>query len=259
MYWHDIYRIKNTIEHEYKFAGRYGAKGEKREKKSKATKEQIAVNNQKQREKRMRRLIAANFEEDDLWCTLKYPAGTRKPIAEVEKDMDRFLDKMRYRYKKVNVPFKFVYRLEIGARGGVHVHFLCNRIEKADVMIKKCWTQGAVFYRGLTGEYEALAAYIVKKPEEDSPENRQLSMFDEEDQKKLLKVSTSRNLVRPEPERRVYMHWTMRKLLEEGPKATEGYYIDKNSVQVYENPVTGYRYMEYTEVKIEKNRKNVRT
>ena len=60
-YWHDIYSFSRSIEHEFKFAGRYGAKGEKRAKKEKATPEQIAKQNLRNKETRMRRLMKANF------------------------------------------------------------------------------------------------------------------------------------------------------------------------------------------------------
>ena len=52
-YWHDIYRFDNSIEHELKFAGKWGAKGEKRQKKKKLTPEQVAKNNQRAKETRV--------------------------------------------------------------------------------------------------------------------------------------------------------------------------------------------------------------
>lgn len=89
-YWLDIYRFPNSTEYEYKWAGRYGAKGERRGKRAKATPEQIKKQNQQNRERYVRRLIKANFFPDDLWVTLKYPAGERKPLAEVKKDLKNF-------------------------------------------------------------------------------------------------------------------------------------------------------------------------
>lgn len=69
----DTWVFPGSIEHEYKFMGRYGAAGEKRQAKRKPTKEQIQKQNQWNREKLMRRLIKANFCENDYWITLKYP------------------------------------------------------------------------------------------------------------------------------------------------------------------------------------------
>ena len=41
MYVKKTYRFKDSIEHEYSYAGKYGARGEKRSPKKKPTKEQI--------------------------------------------------------------------------------------------------------------------------------------------------------------------------------------------------------------------------
>lgn len=67
-YWLDTFHFFNSIEYEFKFAGKYGAKGEKRMPKKKATPEQIKLQNQLNREIRVRRLIKANFFPEDLWA-----------------------------------------------------------------------------------------------------------------------------------------------------------------------------------------------
>ena len=76
-YTRDTWMFPDSIEHEYKYMGKYGAAGEKREAKRNPTKEQIRKQNQWVREKLMRRLIKANFSPNDLWVTLKYPKGCR--------------------------------------------------------------------------------------------------------------------------------------------------------------------------------------
>ena len=253
----DTWVFPGSIEHEYKFAGRYGAKGEKRSQRQQASKEQIKKQNQWIREKRMRRLIKANFTEDDLWVTLKYPKGQRKPIAEVKKDLKNFISNMRYAYKRRSEPLKYIYRVEIGRKGGIHIHILLNRIRGepgSDVLIKKLWTCGKTHYELLyeSGGYQDLACYIVKLPDETV--EKQLSLFPEGERKELIKYSCSRNLVRVEPVSREYKHWTMRKIIEEGPTPTEGYYIDKDSIICGINPITGMSYMYYTEYPLVKER-----
>ena len=94
-YWKDFYTFLNSIEYEFKWAGNYGAKGEKRAPKEKPTPEQIRLQNQKNREIRMRRILKANFAEEDLWVTLKYPKGTRKALWELIKDVTGFHSQMR--------------------------------------------------------------------------------------------------------------------------------------------------------------------
>lgn len=258
MYWKDRWDFIESIEYEYKFAGKYGGKGEKRQKKKKATPEQIKKNNQKNREKRMRRLIKANFDIGDLWTCLKYPKGTRKSVGEVKDDLRKFLAGMRKAYKKKGAVFKFIYRMEVGKRGGVHIHILVNRVRGGpgtDMLIQKLWQQGRASYENIyeSGGYQALADYIVKPPGDDVM--GQLSLFDEKEKKELIRYSSSRNLIRPEPERKEYKNRTMRKILDavqsgDGPEPTPGYYIDRDSVYTGFNRFTGYSYLQYTEYRI---------
>lgn len=262
-----IYRFRDSNEYEYTYAGKYGAKGEKRAEKSKPTKEQIKKQNQKNKEIRCRRLIKANFTQGDLWCCLKYPKGYRIPIEEVKKDLRKFLNMLRKCYRDKHKELKFIYRMEIGAKGGIHIHILVNRIwhVQTDLILLKAWEEvlhrrkitgkrasGLLDYKSIydSGGYQGLAEYITKQPAEDSEEYKQLSLFAPVQQKILLSISSSRNLIRPEPEKKEIKHWTMRHILDNGPKPSRGYYIDKDSIISGINPYTGMSYYKYTEVRI---------
>lgn len=250
-----VYRLGESIETEYSFMGNYGARGEKRAPRKKATPEQMARQNQWNRQKTVRRLIKANFRPFDLWCTLKYPAGTRKPLEEVKKDLSSALGKLRRAYKKAGFQFKFIYRIELGEQGGIHIHMLANRLYgcdmDTDMLVQKAWGAGCVFFENIydRGGYDALAAYIVKQPKTGEMEG-QLSLFPEDEKKKLLAFSTSRNLVRPQPERKKYSHWTMRRILDGELKPAPGFYIDRGSIIRGVNPFTGMSYLHYTEYRL---------
>ena len=112
-HWLDTFRFPNSMEHEIKWIGKYGAKGEKRAARHRATPEQIKKQNQANREKYVRRLIKANFFPNDLWITLKYPKGKRKPLWEVKKDFTNFVSRLRYRYEKRGHMLKYIYRMEV--------------------------------------------------------------------------------------------------------------------------------------------------
>ena len=249
MYEMKVYRFSDENEYEFKYRGNYGARGEARAKRSKITTEAQQRINQRNKEKGMRRLIKLNFEEGDLWVTLKYPKGTRKPIKQILKDKTAFIRKLRAEYKKAGVKFKFIYRIEVGKLGGIHIHFIINNMPGAAELIREAWSVGHTNYEYLykEGGFEALAEYITKPAESDTGQ-----MYFEgmgmEDKKAFMKYGCSRNLERPVPEIRQYSHWTMRRILQGGEiKPSAGYYIDKSSIRQGINPFTGYSYLYYTE------------
>ena len=252
-----IYEYYSSIEHEMSWVGNYGAKGEKRSPKRKATKEEIAKQNQRNREKYVRRLMKENYKPGDLWCTLKYPQGYRSSIENIEKDMKNFLQCMRRAYKKAGTELKFIYRMEIGSEGGIHIHIVINRLPSGntDLLIQEKWKHGRVNYQTIyeQGGYARLANYIVKGYEEE--QYKQLSFFPEKEQKKLRKHSTSRNLKKPKPKVKEFKRRTMKKILAEGPKPTKGFYIDKNSIHCGTNRHTGKSYYHYIEYRIEDGRR----
>lgn len=247
----DIFRFPYSIEYEYKWAGNYGAKGQKRKPKVKATTEQIKKRNQWKKEKYSKRVMKLNFKKGDLWCTILYPKGTRKPIEEIREDMKKFLRRLRGKYKKRNDKLKFMYRIEIGSRGGIHIHMICNHSEgdiPIDMVIQDTWTEGRIHFERFGGkeeDYERLGDYLVKPPPEEQEDNIKKTSGG----KALIAYSSSRNLARPVPERKEYKRRTVRKLIEDGPKATPGYYIPKDKIVSGVNPYTGMSYLYYTEVR----------
>lgn len=251
-YYREMYYTINTIENEYKWAGHYGRKGEKRAKRKKPTPAQMKKQNQRNKERKVRYLINANFYPNDYWVTLKFQKGKRPPLGHVLQAFKNFRRSMQREYKKVGEAFKYIYRMEIGKRGGIHIHILMNRAGEAqtDLLVKKHWKSGAVNYQTLyeKGGYKNLAEYIVKEAEEEI--RGQMSLFGEKEKRKLCTYGTSRNLVRPSPLRKTYTRRTVEKLVRDGPKPHEGYCIDRDSIYTGINPYTGYSYMYYTEMRI---------
>ena len=259
-----IFKCGRSIDHEIHWVGLYGAKGEKREKKKKASPEQIRKQNQWKKELYMTRLIRLNFSPGDYWMTLKYKRGARPPLEQVTKDLRNFMGRLRRVYKKRDTALRWIYRLEIGEKGGVHIHFIVNRIpgEETDRLIKKEWDKvkdsSGIFYDLLRDDedYSRLASYIVKEPDEEV--EKQLRLFDEEERKAFCKYSRSRNMKEPEREVHPYKRRTVKSLIMDGPKPKKGYYIDKSSIRMGTNPLTGRSYCYYTEFKLPQTRINTK-
>lgn len=246
-----IYRSDNYIEYEIRHKGKYGAKGEKRAPRKKATPEQIKNQNLRNKINRIRRTLQLNFYPNDIWLTIKYPKGTRKSLEEVKKDVAKFQNKLRDDYKKRGEKLKWIRRIEIGKNGGLHIHYVINRIYGAELLIQKNWPEGFVHYTNIRGEggMAALAEYVAK-PIPEEVKQMKFDFIEDEDIKRCMDVQTSRNLKRPEPEVKTYKKRTVRKMIEGDIRATPGFYIDKDSISYGINPITGYSYLTYREIKL---------
>lgn len=279
-----IYKSPWGIEHVIQYKGAYGGKHERRADHEKVTKDQIRRQNQKNKENRVRRTIQLNFRPGDWWITLKYPRGTRKPIEEVMEDFRRFVGTMRKQYKRRGAELKYIYRVEIGKRGGIHIHLVMNRLNdpRGDLILSDAWTRA----RGMTpiedmledglcpadglahldhvravGNGKELAEYLVKEQPVELEDGTRLTP---EEMKQTQKYGSSRNLLRPVAEVKDYNHWTMRTILNLGPDGlntkknryrTEGYAVDKDSWVNGINPYTGLSYLCYMEIPIRRKQK----
>lgn len=227
------YRFKNSIEIEEYVDGRFGARGEKRQKKKKATPEQVKKQNQLNKAKNARRRIKNNFEPGDYYWTFTFKKECRPPDMESAKEIwTKLQRKIRTEYKRQGREFKWILSIEKGSRGAIHFHLIMNRFEEGDRFMRKLWKYGGVYLQFLyeDGEYKKLADYITKEP-----------LKGEESY-----YSHSRNLPIPEPKIKIIKgRW-------KEPEPYKNYYIDKNSIEEGINPVTGYKYRHYTMIRINK-------
>lgn len=233
-YTRKTYRFKNAIEREEYHSGRYGAPGEKREKKTKPTSEQVGKINQKNREKTVRRKMRKYFKKEDLFITLTYAPEARPPDMKTAKaDFSKFIQKVKKEYLKLGVEFRWIRNIEQGTRNAWHIHLVMNRIPDADLIVAGAWNHGTVDLRpcNTVGEFRKLANYLTKTPKTDS-------------RLKDANYSSSRNMPLPKPEKKQIKRWDT---WEEGAvKVPKGFYLDKESYHEGINPVTGYKYREYT-------------
>lgn len=231
-------------EYEYKYYGNYGAKGEKRLPKKKITPEQIQRQNHTNKVKKIRRKLKNNFYEGDYWITFTYKKNTAKTIEEVMEDLKKMMEKLRRKYSKAAVPMKWIRRIEIGSKGGIHAHMVLNRIEGLDITLQKLWTHGHVNIEILDGNYDNLAEYIAKEP---TDQQKKLMRSMDIPESKLIRYSCSRNLVEPLPEREEKSHKTMKSIFNNDLEPHKGFYIDRDSIIKGINYVTGMSYLQYEE------------
>ena len=186
--------------------------------------------------------------------TLKFPKGTKMTGKKMRDIWNGFSRKLRYEYKKRKQALKFIYRMEVGERGGAHIHLAVNRLEGtpgAAEVIADIWKKFGKFlnYTPLyeEGSFKELASYITKPVTEEI--SGQLTLFGTEEESRIFtQYGCSRNLKVPQKEHHEYKRRTIRKLVENGPVPTPGYYIDRDSVRYGQNPYTGETYYYYTEI-----------
>ena len=178
-------------------------------------------------------------------------------LQKIKKIMTNFWQNMRRAYKKRGKQLLWIMRIEIGKKGGIHIHIVVNKIRgepTTDELIQRYWKKhGYVNFTPLyeDGDFRRLANYITKPlPDENEDGYEQLSLFTPEEKKECSTYSCSKNLVTKEPERKKYYRWTVRKIIKNGPEPTLGYYIDPESVVCGVNKYTGLSYLRYTEIRI---------
>ena len=245
------YLLGDIREAEAGYTGKQTGKGRRQ----KATLEQIERWNRAKRRKAVRLLIEANFKKGDLWVCLKYKKGTRKTAQEVSKDLSDFCRRMRLSYKKEKQAFRWIARIEVGKLGGLHVHIICNAFKGDGLsLITETWAKIAGSSRAniesLDGnaDREQLTDYITKEAEKDDDQYHLPGTV--EDRRAVLRIRSSRNLIRPEPERTPLTKREFEKLMTDGPKPAKGFIVVPDSVKRGENPITGMPYIRWKEIRI---------
>lgn len=228
------YRYKNAVEIEEYHTGRYGAPGQERKGKSKPTPEQMEKVNQRNKEKTCRRKLRKWFREEDPYVTLTYARQERPPdMGTAKKQFEKFIDCVRKEYRKRGAVLRWIRNIEVGTKNAWHIHMILNRIPDTDLIVARAWAHGLVemIPCNKKGDVRKLAAYLTKTPRTD-PRLREAS------------YSASRNLPLPKPEERIVRRW---ETWEEGiVRIPKGFYLDKESYHEGINPVTGFKYREYT-------------
>lgn len=232
------YIFEDSIEIYEHLDGRYGAPGEKREKKKGATPEQIKKRNQWNKERKARHRLKTWFHENDYLALLTYRRERRPPnMKAAKKHFSKAVRIIRDEYRKRGEKLRWMRNIEVGSKGGWHVHLIVNRIPDTDLILKKAWIHGRVTFKHLyeEGGFADLAGYITKTPETANKYGENLVETSYE---------PSRNLPVKEPDKKSLAYWPKK------PREKKGFCIDKNTYHEDINPATGCRYRYYTLIRL---------
>lgn len=238
MYIEKIYDLGwlRTVEKYYQW--NYGAPGHSRAGRERPTPMAMEKLNLKRKAQHLQRLIIRNFSPGDWYLTITYRKEERPAdAAEAKEDLRIFKRKLKAKFKKQGLEFKWISTTEIGSRGACHHHMLVNYIDMR--LITECWSKGYVRAESIyeDGFYEALSEYFVK------PETKGVVGG--------ASYSRSRNLVDVEPQiiKRRSRRWNPE------PRPPKGWELLKDSLINDFNPITEFPFQKYILRKIEPPRR----
>lgn len=229
---HEIINCGQTRIHTKKVVGR-GRKG-KRNPRTNPTTEAVAKNNQRYAIKELTAKLNYNFKPKDYHITLTYKGEPPTP-EQAQRDRKNFIRNVRNECKRRGIELKDILVTEY-ENHRIHHHAVTNNIPMD--IIEKYWNKGYINFKFLedSGNYYKLAEYLIKETNK---------TFKKDGCTFKRRYSASRNIVSPPSEIRTAK---ASELKEDIPKPTKGYYIDLETIKVYENPFNGARHMQYIEV-----------
>ncbi len=218
---------------------RYNQKGEKRLPQVQDTTECQKKVNQREAQRRLRRLINANFKDGDYLITGDFRKDERPPNSEaLQKIMEDYIRRLRYRFKKAGQELKYIYVKELGKKGACHFHMVIT--ECPVKWLRECWPYGGIhidpLYSGKTEGYGQIADYFTKYYEK---------TIDTEGALIGKRWYGSRNLVKPVVTKKIITAGTFRKTV----KPEKGYRILDGTYFYGVSEVTGYEMLSYSMIR----------
>lgn len=190
----------------------------------------VIRNNDRVAEKKLTRIMNANFLPGDLHAVFTY-AGPEPTQKEAKREIRNFKRRLEREYQKAGKDFKWIEVTEYN-HTRIHHHMVVSYIEPE--IIAKQWKRGHVHFTPLdrSRNYRKLAEYFIKET------SKTMRLPGNETKQRW---SASRNLTRPIIKREVIEARAMF----EKPRALKGYQIIEDTVREYEHPFTGITHLEY--------------
>ena len=232
-------RAGMTIEVEKYFTTRYHKKGITRGENKKPTPEKMDIINERNAEKTLRQLINNNFGLGDLHQTLTYKKDIRPDPEESKKELERYLRKVRTLYKRRDEELKYITVTEYKNKA-IHHHIIINMVNSVSTKeINELWTNGRTRFTYLddTGQYSALAHYLIKETRK---------TFREEGAPSKRRWNPSRNLEKPKTDIEIVRAKEWRK----DPEPLKGYLLESDSIKAGYHDFTGWPFQCYSMLRV---------
>lgn len=217
------------------YSSRYGSKNKctRGSNYGKTSEAQAAVNN-RQACLQQEMIFNANFGPGDLTATFTFRKADRpNDLQEIKKLWTAYMAKLRYAYKKAGVDFKWMRAIETPGKNP-HIHLALSGI---DLTKLPRWPYGRVEYVPVDDrDHHTYGGYLREETHIKQGHEGKYTTA-----KSRVCFSRSRNLVVPEPEYKIIHndHWA------DEPRAPKGYYVVKDTLNNWEDEVTGFKYQSY--------------
>jgi hypothetical protein len=241
----EICTAGKTVEVTKSFSSRFNKKGITRGKNEKPTSEQMMAINERNAEKKLRRIINTNFGPGDLHITQTYEKELRPSPEDAKKEFGKYLDSIRKIYKKNGEEFKYITVTEYKNKA-IHHHLIVNVVDSIPTKtFDRSWKKGRTRFTYLddSGQYGALANYLIKETRK---------TFREEGSPSRKRWNSSKNLKKPMITKKIIKAKEWRK----EPKPLKGYILERDSIREGYHDFTGWPFQAYSMVRICEKEKN---
>lgn len=211
---------------------------QKRKPKENPTPEAVAKINKINQERELTAKINGNFKAGDSWLTLSHPEGIG--VEDAMKELNRLKNNIRNLAKRKNIKYKMIESTGIGERKGrVHHHLVISGSITREMIIKY-WPEEYVHIATLwnSGNYHRVAKYMLKNADQSKGKRGKHSKAYRSTKNVIVPTTKVEEMKRPasyDPED-ITPH--------------DGYAVDRDSIRVYEHPITGAPCIEYIEVSL---------
>ncbi len=161
----------------------------KRRSKCKPTRAAQERINQRDSERKLDRLVKANFGAGDLAVHLTF-RGTPE-VKEARSCVRAYLRRIRKQYRRAGTELRYVYVIERGTSGRVDIHLILNAGPMSRDELEEEWEMGIANARRLQWDESGVSAFVAYVAKQGRNKKRRRETY--------RRWSGSKNLLRPEP------------------------------------------------------------